>query len=207
MSTVTNRRQQKRRQTFVSIVEAAEMSFGEIGYDATSMEAIALSAGISVGTVYNYFGTKGAILAATVTMQMDKIMLEAPNVLDLGASDPVDALMPIVEAYLDAMTDYGPDILKDLLRAGLDPGQTELLAGLVSADERILGQLGKSLHVMSSRGMLARGIDIDAAAFLIYSVIAVALMTFASIPGTTPDDVTDMCRAQLELAFAGLIAR
>lgn len=191
----------------MSIVEAAEASFGEIGFNATSMEAIALSAGISVGTVYNYFGTKGAILAATVTMQMDKIMNEAPNLLDLGAPDPVDALMPIVEAYLDAMTAYGPDILKDLLRAGLDPAQTELLAGLVSADERILGQLGESLHVMGSRGLLSRDVDVDAAALLIYSILAVALMAFASVPGTTPDDATDTCREQLELAFAGLAAR
>lgn len=204
---MANRRQQKRHRTFVSIVEAAEASFGEIGFDATSMEAIALSAGISVGTVYNYFGTKGAILAATVTMQMDKIMNEAPNLLDRGAPDPVDALMPVIGAYLDAMTADGPDILKDLLRAGLDPAQTELLAGLVSADERILGQLGESLHVMGSRGLLSRDVDVDAAALLIYSIVAVALMAFASVPGTTPDDVADTCREQLELAFAGLAAR
>jgi hypothetical protein len=115
--------------------------------------------------------------------------------------------MPIIDAYLDAMTAYGPDMLKDLLRAGLDPAQTELLADLVSADERMLGQLSESLHVMSSRSLLSRDIDVDAAAFLIYSIVAVALMAFASIPGTTPDDVTATCRAQLELAFRGLAAR
>jgi len=204
---VSNRRQQKRHRTFASIVDSAEASFGAIGYDATSMEAIALSAGVSVGTVYNYFGTKSAILAATVTRQMDKIMTEAPDRLDLGASDPVDVLMPVVAVYLDAMTAYGPGILKELLRAGFDAGQTALLADLVSADERILGQLSELLRVMRSRGLLSAHVDIDAAAVLIYSIVAVALMVFASIPETTPQDVTDTCREQLKLAFSGLVAR
>jgi AcrR family transcriptional regulator len=204
---VSNRRQQKRNLTFVSIVESAETSFGEIGYDATSMEAIALSAGVSVGTVYNYFGTKSAILTATVTRQMDKIMNDAPDRLDLGASDPVDALMPVVAEYLNAMTAYGPGILKELIRAGFAPAQTELLAELVSTDERILAQLSQSLHAMESRGLASSHVDVDAAAFLVYSIVAVALMAFASIPGMTPDDVTDTCRTQLGLAFSGLAAR
>jgi AcrR family transcriptional regulator len=204
---VSNRRQKKRYLTFTSIVDAAEVSFGEIGYDATSMEAIALSAGVSVGTVYNYFGTKSAILAATVTRQMNEVMNEAPDRLDLGALDPVDALMPVVAVYLSAMIAYGPDILKELLRAGFDPAQSELLADLVSADEQILRQLSESLHVMRSRDLFSPDIDVDAAAFLIYSIVAVALMAFVSIPGMTPDAVTGACRTQLELAFGGLAAR
>lgn len=204
---MSNRRQKKRYLTFTSIVDAAEVSFGEIGYDATSMEAIALSAGVSVGTVYNYFGTKSAILAATVTRQMNEVMNEAPDRLDLGALDPVDALMPVVAVYLSAMIAYGPDILKELLRAGFDPAQSELLADLVSADEQILRQLSESLHVMRSRDLFSPDIDVDAAAFLIYSIVAVALMAFVSIPGMTPDAVTGACRTQLELAFGGLAAR
>jgi AcrR family transcriptional regulator len=204
---VSNRRQKKRYLTFTSIVDAAEVSFGEIGYDATSMEAIAVSAGVSVGTVYNYFGTKSAILAATVTRQMNEVMNEAPDRLDLGALDPVDALMPVVAVYLSAMIAYGPDILKELLRAGFDPAQSELLADLVSADEQILRQLSESLHVMRSRDLFSPDIDVDAAAFLIYSIVAVALMAFVSIPGMTPDAVTGACRTQLELAFGGLAAR
>ena len=64
--TPTSRRKQKKRSTFVAIVDAASASFNDIGYEATAMEEIARSCGISVGTVYNYFGTKNAILAAIV---------------------------------------------------------------------------------------------------------------------------------------------
>jgi AcrR family transcriptional regulator len=171
------------------------------------MEAIALSCGISVGTVYNYFGTKSAILAAIVTGQIAEIMGEAGEGLDLDARDPVDALMPVLELYLNQMTGYGPDLLKELFRAGFDPAQTELLADFVSADERVLVQLGESLRGMRARGLLSQAIDVDGAAFLVYSIVAVALMIFASIPGSTPDEVIAACENQLRTAFEGLAAR
>jgi AcrR family transcriptional regulator len=205
--TPTSRREQKKRSTFVAIVDAASASFNDFGYEATTMEAIALSCGISVGTVYNYFGTKNAILAAIVTEQTDEVMGAASERLDLEQEDPVDALMPVVEVYLSQMTGYGPGLLKELFRAGFDPAQTELLADFVSADERVLVQLGESLRGMRARGLLSQAVDVDGAAFLVYSVVAVALMIFASIPGSTPDEVIAACENQLRIAFEGLAAR
>ena len=205
--TPTSRRKQKKRSTFVAIVDAASASFNDIGYEATTMEAIARSCGISVGTVYNYFGTKNAILAAIVTEQTDEVMGAASERLDLEQEDPVDALMPVVEVYLSQMTGYGPDLLKELFRAGFDPAQTELLADFVSADERVLVQLGESLRGMRARGLLSQAVDVDGAAFLVYSIVAAALMIFASIPGSTPDEAIAACENQLRIAFGGLAAR
>jgi AcrR family transcriptional regulator len=205
--TQPNRREQKKQSTFAAIIDAASASFDEIGYDATAMEAIAESCGISVGTVYNYFGTKSAILAAIVTGEIDEIMGEAGARLNLDAQDPVDALMPVLELYVNQMTCYGSDLLKELFRAGFDPAQTELLADFVSADERVLVQLGQSLGAMRSRGLLSPEIDVNSAAILVYSIFAMALMVFTSIPGTTPVQVIATCESQLRIAFEGLAAR
>jgi len=205
--TQPNRRRHKKESTFAAIVDAAAASFNDIGYDATTMKAIARSCGVSPGTVYNYFGTKSALLAAFVTRQIDEIMGEAGERLDLEAGDPVDALMPVLEVYLDRMTGYGSDILKELFRAGFDPAQTELLADFVSADERVLMQLGESLSAMRARGLLSSTVDVDGAAFLVYSTVAMALMLFASVPGATPAEVTSACESQLRIAFEGLTAR
>jgi AcrR family transcriptional regulator len=201
---MSTHRDQKRRRTFAAIVDAAGASFDREGYDETTIETIARTAGVSVGTVYNYFGTKSAILAAIVTGQVDEIMAEAGESLDLTAENPVDALMPLLVIYLDRMADYGPDLLKELFRAGFDPAQTDVLADFVSADERVLVHLSRSLEVMRSNGLLSPEVDIPGAALLIYSIVAVALMMFMSMPGTTPDQVTAMCRTQLGLAFDGL---
>jgi AcrR family transcriptional regulator len=197
-------RDQKKRATFAAILVVAEESFTGIGYDATSIEAIAQSCGISPGTIYNYFGTKSAMLAAVVTSQMEDVMDEAGDRLDLGATNPVDALMPILELYVGAMTAYGYELLKELFRAGFDPAQTEMLTELVSSDERVLAHLVDSLRAMKSEGMLSSAVDIDGAALLVYSIIAVALMMYASFPGMPPEEVTALCRRQLEIAADGL---
>jgi AcrR family transcriptional regulator len=202
-----NRREQKKQSTFAAIVDAATDSFDDIGYDDTSMDAIAQSCGVSAGTVYNYFGTKSAILAEIVTRQVDEIMRGAAERLDLDAGDPVDALMPVLEIYLNQMTGYGSDVLKELFRAGFDPAHTELLADFVSADERVLVQLGQSLRAMRSRGLLSSTVDVDGATILVYSIVALALMVFTSIPCTTPVQVIATCESQLRIAFAGLAAR
>jgi len=201
---MTNNREQKKRRTFAAIADAAATCFDNDGYDATSIETIARTAGVSAGTVYNYFGTKNAILAAIVTGQVDEIMGEAGESLDLAAENPVDALMPLLGIYLDRMTDYGPELLKELFRAGFDPTQTDLLADFVFADERVLVQLSDSLREMKLHGLLSPDVDIGGAALLIYSIVAVGLMMFISVPGTTPRQVRAVCRAQLGLAFDGL---
>jgi AcrR family transcriptional regulator len=57
------RREQRARATRDRIVRAATDLFLEGGYAATTVEAIASSAGVAVATVYQAFGTKAAILA------------------------------------------------------------------------------------------------------------------------------------------------
>ena len=201
---VSSRREQKKQRTFAAIIDAAETSIARIGYDATSMEEIARISGVSAGTVYNYFGTKSSILATIVTGQIDETMEQAGERLELDAANPLDALMPVLEVYLDQMTGYGPDMLKELFSAGFDPAQTDLLADFVSADERVLAQLGESLRAMRSRGLVSDAVDLDGAALLVYSIVAVALMMFASISEMAPDEVAAVCRVQLEIALNGL---
>ena len=52
----------KRRQ----IIEGAALVFNEAGYDGASMSRIAEQAGVSKGTLYNYFDSKSALFAAFV---------------------------------------------------------------------------------------------------------------------------------------------
>ena len=55
----------KRRQ----IVEGAADVFNEAGYDGASMSRIAEQAGVSKGTLYNYFDSKSALFAAFVEQE------------------------------------------------------------------------------------------------------------------------------------------
>lgn len=64
-------RDRKKRRTHNRILAEAARLFGEQGYDATTMDAIADAADISRPTLFNYFEGKAGILAALVA-RMDQ---------------------------------------------------------------------------------------------------------------------------------------
>ncbi len=53
--------QERSRRRHDSIVEAAAQSFAEFGFEATTMEGIAATAGTSIGSVYQFFPNKMAV--------------------------------------------------------------------------------------------------------------------------------------------------
>lgn len=87
------------RRTRDTLVAAARGVFEERGYDATRMGDIAAAAGVSHGTVYTWFATKDAILAAVV----DSIVADLYH--SLRTPEGTDASTRIDRAnrtYLDA---------------------------------------------------------------------------------------------------------
>ena len=59
---IINRRERKKEETRVSIIDCAVSFFREKGFQETSMEEIAEKSDVSKGTLYNYFENKESIL-------------------------------------------------------------------------------------------------------------------------------------------------
>src|SRR5258708_13140133 len=65
------------------ILDAASLLFRRDGFAETSIEEIAARAGLSAGTVYNYFGAKGDLLLALVALDRAQVPSPAaPLLLD-----------------------------------------------------------------------------------------------------------------------------
>lgn len=61
---VPRKRQERGARRVDDIVAAAAKLFGERGFEGTSMNAIAKAAGITIGSIYQYFPSRDAILDA-----------------------------------------------------------------------------------------------------------------------------------------------
>lgn len=76
----------KRRQ----IIHGAELVFTECGYEGASMSRIALQAGVSKGTLYNYFDSKSTLFAVfveqMVSVNLANIFQQADEEDDPGAA-------------------------------------------------------------------------------------------------------------------------
>jgi AcrR family transcriptional regulator len=102
------RRQQRGLLRAEEILETAGALFAEIGYDKTTTNMIAARAGVSPGSLYQFFPNKEAIAhayaaAATTRLRQVYDTVLAPDVVALPLADFldvfIDALMAVNRAY------------------------------------------------------------------------------------------------------------
>lgn len=70
-------RQQRSRATWEAILDAATQLFGQLGYATTTTNKVAERAGVSIGSLYQYFPDKDALLMALA----ERHLREASDVL------------------------------------------------------------------------------------------------------------------------------
>jgi AcrR family transcriptional regulator len=88
--------QQKRRE---AVLAAADRLFHEGGYEAARIEDIAALSGVSLGTIYNYFGSKGGIMEALIAPVAARMEAKGAAILARPPARLVDAVAALYEAY------------------------------------------------------------------------------------------------------------
>ena len=79
---MTTIREKKKRQTRQAIMEAAVQLFSTKGFERTSIEELARTAGIGKGTIYSYFQTKSDILHAFCEDELERLHFELTSTAD-----------------------------------------------------------------------------------------------------------------------------
>src|SRR5271168_4892834 len=86
------------------IVRAAEKLFARKGYTEVAMEDVAARAGLAVGTIYNYFPSKSALLLAIVRRESESLLARGRAILDEPPRDPLAAVSAFTGIFLDDFT-------------------------------------------------------------------------------------------------------
>jgi AcrR family transcriptional regulator len=75
-------RQARAQATVDAIIQATARVLVEDGYDRASTNRIAQAAGVSIGSLYQYFPSKEALVAALVETHVDRMMEAVTRILD-----------------------------------------------------------------------------------------------------------------------------
>jgi AcrR family transcriptional regulator len=67
--------------TVATLLEATAQVLVQDGFDGTSTDAIARRAGVSIGTLYQYFPGKEALVVAVITQHTEHVLAEVDNAL------------------------------------------------------------------------------------------------------------------------------
>jgi AcrR family transcriptional regulator len=82
-------RQARAQATVDAIIQATARVLVEDGYDRASTNRIAQAAGVSIGSLYQYFPSKEALVAALVETHVDRMMEAVTRILDTD-NEPSD---------------------------------------------------------------------------------------------------------------------
>lgn len=134
------------------------------------MDQIAEGAEVGVATVYNYFGTKGALLSELVRPLFESFFERGAALIAAPPPDPGDGLQAMMSIYLELLDAWqGPGMLAAFPGPGLsaEPALDDMTR---EAEAMVKAQLGNLLHGYQTRGALAAAFDAQDAAFVLFSV-------------------------------------
>lgn len=144
------RRQQRGLQRQAEILSAAGLVFAEVGYGDATTNAIAARAGISPGSLYQFFPNKEAIADALAQRYKDELHTEwdksfSPEVAAIPLKALVDVLVNSLLTFNEARPGFsvlffGEDISPELAAMG-----TELHDGMIARFSHMIG--GRASHV------------------------------------------------------------
>src|SRR5215469_17042277 len=98
-------RQRRALQTVDAILDAVVRLLKREGFTALTTNRIAETAGVSIGSVYQYFSDKSAIFRALHQRHINQIDNLIATILVKHAASPLDVLIPaLIDGMVDAHT-------------------------------------------------------------------------------------------------------
>jgi AcrR family transcriptional regulator len=154
-------KQERSRQTVEILLEAAARVLQQLGYARATTNRIAEAAGVSVGTLYEYFADKDAIFDALIQRQIE-VLVAAVRSADLDPQAPFGVTLErLLRLAMGAMP-RGPAFLRALEQV---PGSV-LRRRLVRARAQVVDFVRQLLE---ARRRALRVTDLDLAALIVVS--------------------------------------
>jgi AcrR family transcriptional regulator len=154
-------KQDRARETVAIVLEAAARVLLDQGYALATTNRIAKKAGVSVGTLYEYFANKEEVFDALIQRELESIVA-AVGSRELNPDAPVDKkISQLVLASMGAMR-FGPELFRSLEQVP----NASFRRHLAQARQVVLESIKQLLE--EHRAEL-RVTDLDLAAFMVVS--------------------------------------
>ncbi len=194
-------RELKKERTRTAILDAARKLFFSRGFGNTTIEEIATTAEVAVGTVYNYFDSKNAIILGLAELDTASVTDSIP--LNGGIGTVEDTLFTLIDRFVLKLTHYPKNLMRKLIGAAYS--EKNLTAGLMKQDFAFVDDLAVRLEYLRANAKLREDTDIQHAALAIYGIVTIAVMWFAADEDRTVDDTRDSLRKMLHSFCRGLL--
>lgn len=154
---------EKKRKREARIVLSASRLFARHGYAETSIEAIARDADVAVGTVYNYFRNKPALLTRVLTSGRSKALSASAALASDPPDEPVEAVCRLLIVQMRGANRHDKELWRVIhATAALEPEAFGIAYFI--GKEQFTSHIIEMLQVLQGRGKIRSDIDIAIAA-------------------------------------------
>lgn len=165
---------ERSRRTRQALLDAARAILEEEGFDALTMAAVALRAGVSRRAVYLHFDSVAALIGGLFQHVADVEGLESSVAALWQVPDPVSAL----EAWVRHLADYHPRVMTvDQALARVESSDEAAAAHRARVNAAQMENCERVARWLADEGSLADGWDATSAADLMYGLVSSELMT------------------------------
>ncbi|MCE3013704.1 MAG: TetR/AcrR family transcriptional regulator [Proteobacteria bacterium] len=158
--------QRRSKETFEVILTAATRILGKEGPDGFNTNSIAQVAGVSIGSLYQYFKNKDSIMLELFLRVLDASVEKSLSILDVE-DDPRKVIETLVDESLDSLMRQGKATLYVLERAPTLMSDRRFK----KAEERIIPKI---IQKTKERGINLRPQNVEVALLLSIQVVRAA---------------------------------
>jgi AcrR family transcriptional regulator len=191
-------REKKKNEARSRILESAGFLFLKNGFDKTTTDAIADLAEVSVGTIYNHYGSKEEIFIDSLLSSSS--YFKENTLSGLTERDNIDLpfLIQFINNFLQEFLQYGKPLLKELMRAGVNSSKDgkKLLSRLIASDIQMIGLLKK---IISSIGGEENA---DLKGEMLFSIIAFEFIKFVYEEGYDQETLYETLEKKIRILFS-----
>lgn len=179
------------------ILKAAVTRFRAEGYRSVRIEDLAEMAEVSVGTVYNYYQTKGDILIATVAMEVEEV-LEAGAAIVADPPPGADAaLLALIFQYYDHSLEYlSKEMWRTAMALSIEAPGTPNGRRYSDLDARLAQQVTDLVRALQARGEVRGDLDARALGEVIFNNLNQMFIEFVKDDAMTLDSLRTRVAAQ-----------
>ncbi|MFT7580430.1 MAG: AcrR family transcriptional regulator [Myxococcota bacterium] len=192
-------RQERSKATVEAIVEAAARIFITDGFDGATTNSIARTAGVSVGSLYQYFPNKEALAGELIDRHLAELLGILVAELNQVANSPVAEAVPALVRAMFEAHHRAPELHTVLIEAGSRVGMDARKRQVLERFHQLL-----RVYLEAHRDEIVLG-DLDRGSYvLVYAVESLMREVTVAPPPFPLDDVVDsiatMCLAFLNVS-------
>ena len=202
---MTGLRERQKADRTQRILQAASALFRSQGYDTVRIEDIAAAAEVSTGTCYNYFSTKGDLLLAIVSMEVQEVVDAGRPLVAAPPADVAQALKDLIRLYYDHSLNYlSKAMWRKAMAISIEAPTTPFSRQYTQLDALLAAQVCDLLAALRDRGLTRADLQVLTLGEIIFHALNQLFMEFVTDDTMQMLDLHRRSEAQT-MCFAALM--